>query len=722
MSANMGSTTQWMAAIVAIAQLKGVQITREELQRRASAFEETGADPMHGLARAVCLMGLQFSTARAGLDEVPSRLLPALVEWNDGTVVILRHRGADDVHVSLPTPAGLVDQQLPVAEFAARASGRYALVEPLSTRVRDARIDGFLAAQKPSWFRDIVLRDRSSYAQIVLASLFGNLLAFATSLFAMQVWDRVVPAQSIPTLWVLALGVLTALVFEYLLRTARATVMDKVGKRADQAISSLVFARAMDIRNDARPKSTGSFIAQLRDIEQLRELLTSTTVMAFIDLPFVVLFFAFFALLAGPLVLVPIAVVLAIVAAGLALQVPLSRLAREGMRESALRNAMLVESIERVEEIKSLQAEARFQSVWERCTRTAADIGLRQRRYTAMFLNFTQSLQQLSYTALLVAGTYMVLAGRMSMGALIACSILSSRVIALFAPMGQAFARWQNAKVALSGLEELLARPVDHDPGRGLLRRTTLRGQYEFQNVRYQYGEKDALVFQADGLAIRAGERVALLGRIGAGKSTLLRLLAGMAQPTGGKILLDGTDMDIISPDDLRREIGFLGQGAQLLLGTVRENLAVGRPDASDEEILEALAVSGGLPLVQGHPHGLDRMLQEGGVGLSGGQRQTLLLARTFLRNPNILLLDEPTASMDEGTERQFVERLRNWTGDRTVVVATNRAGLLPLVDRIIVIDHGRVVLDGPKAEVLKALSRPAVVPVAAGSQAVGAS
>lgn len=500
----------------------------------------------------------------------------------------------------------------------------------------------------------------------------------------MQVWDRVVPAQSIPTLWVLALGVLTALVFEYLLRTARATVMDKVGKRADQAISSLVFARAMDIRNDARPKSTGSFIAQLRDIEQLRELLTSTTVMAFIDLPFVVLFFAFFALLAGPLVLVPIAVVLAIVAAGLALQVPLSRLAREGMRESALRNAMLVESIERVEEIKSLQ--------------------------------------QLSYTALLVAGTYMVLAGRMSMGALIACSILSSRVIALFAPMGQAFARWQNAKVALSGLEELLARPVDHDPGRGLLRRTTLRGQYEFQNVRYQYGEKEALVFQADGLAIRAGERVALLGRIGAGKSTLLRLLAGMAQPTGGKILLDGTDMDIISPDDLRREIGFLGQGAQLLLGTVRENLAVGRPDASDEEILEALAVSGGLPLVQGHPHGLDRMLQEGGVGLSGGQRQTLLLARTFLRNPNILLLDEPTASMDEGTERQFVERLRNWTGDRTVVVATNRAGLLPLVDRIIVIDHGRVVLDGPKAEVLKALSRPAVVPVAAGSQAVGAS
>jgi ATP-binding cassette subfamily C protein LapB len=657
---------------------------------------------------------LQFKVANAALDEVPARLLPVLAEWKDGSVVLVQRCGAAEVVVAIPTADSAIEQQIPIEEFLLQATGRFAFVEPLSTRARDARLEEFLRARKPSWFRDILLRDKSSYGQIVLASLFGNLLAFATSLFAMQVWDRVVPAQSIPTLWVLALGVMTAIVFEFLLRTARVSLADRIGKRADLAISSLLFARALDMRNDARPKSTGSFIAQLRDIEQLRELMTSTTIAAFLDLPFVVLFLALFAALAGPLVLIVLGVLVAIVVPGLLLQVPMARLAREGMRESALRNAILVESIERIEEIKALQAEPRFQSLWERFTNTSAQTGIAQRRYTSLFVNWTQTLQHLAYTAVLVAGTYMVLAGEMTMGALIACSILTNRVIVLFMPLGQMFARWQNAKVALSGLNDLLAKPVDHDPERELLRRPTLKGDYQFQNVSSAYGEEGATVFQVENLSIRAGERVALLGRIGAGKSTMLRLLSGMARPASGTILLDGTDLNIINPADLRREIGYLGQGAELFLGTIRENLAIGRPDVTDEEIVQALTVTGGLPLVQGQSRGLDLMLQEGGVGLSGGQRQTLLLARTLLRNNNIVLLDEPSAPMDEGTERQFVERLRRWAGDRTLIIATNRVGILPLVDRIIVIDNGRIVMDGPKNDVLKSLSRPHTPPVAA--------
>jgi ATP-binding cassette subfamily C protein LapB len=704
----------WVAAIVEVARLKSVQLTQEELRRRMDAAQID--EWMPAMTRAARAMGLQFKVAQAAPPDVPARLLPVLAEWKDGSVVIVLRRGPDEVVIAVPAAGGAVEQQLSLGEFQDKASGRIGFVEPLATRTRDARLDEFLRARKPSWFRDIVLRDKSSYAQIVLASLFGNLLAFATSLFAMQVWDRVVPAQSIPTLWVLALGVATAIVFELLLRTARVSLADRVGKRADLAISSMLFARALDLRNDARPKSTGSFIAQLRDIEQLRELLTSTTIAAFIDLPFVILFLAFFTALAGPLVFIVLAVLIAIVVPGLLLQVPMSRLAREGMRESALRNAILVESIERVEEIKSLQAEPRFQSLWERYTHTAAQIGIAQRRYTSLFVNWTQTLQHLAYTAVLVAGTYMVLAGEMSMGALIACSIITNRVIVLFMPMGQAFARWQSAKVALSGLDDLIGKPVDHDPEREALRRPTLKGDYLFQNVRYAYGEDGATVFQVDNLAIRAGERVALLGRIGAGKSTMLRLLSGMAQPTSGQILLDGTDLKIISPADLRREIGYLGQSAQLFLGSVRENLTIGRPDVSDEEILQTLAVTGGLHLVQGQSRGLDLMLQEGGIGLSGGQRQTLLLARTLLRNNNIVLLDEPSAAMDESTERQFVERLRRWAGARTLVIATNRAGILPLVDRIIVIDNGRVVLDGPKNEVLKSLTRPQTASVAVAS------
>lgn len=712
MNAETGVRKHWVTAIVEIARLKGAQITHEEMQRRVDVARPD--DWMPAMTRAARAMGLQFKVAHAALADVPARMLPVLAELQDGSVVVVQRCGPQDVVVAIPTAGGAVEQQISLDEFRAQATGRLAFVEPLSMRTRDARLDDFLRARKPSWFRDILLRDKSSYGQIVLASLFGNLLAFATSLFAMQVWDRVVPAQSIPTLWVLALGVTTAILFELLLRTARVSLADRIGKRADLAISSHLFARALDIRNDARPKSTGSFIAQLRDIEQLRELLTSTTIAALIDLPFVVLFLALFTALAGPLIFIVLGVLVAIVVPGLLLQLPMSRLAREGMRESALRNAILVESIERVEEIKALQAEPRFQTLWERFTNTAAQTGIAQRRYTALYVNWTQTLQHLAYTAVLVAGTYMVLAGEMTMGSLIACSILTNRVIVLFMPLGQMFARWQNAKVALAGLNDLLAKPVDHDPERGLLRRPALTGAYRFQNVRYAYGENGATVFQVDDLSIRPGERIALLGRIGAGKSTMLRLLAGMAQPTSGKILLDGTDLGIINPTDVRREIGYLNQNAQLFLGTIRENLAIGRPDVTDEEILQVLAVTGGLPLVQGQSQGLDLMLREGGVGLSGGQRQTLLLARTLLRNSSIVLLDEPSAAMDESTERQFVERLRRWAADRTMVIATNRAGILPLVDRIIVIDNGRIAMDGPKTEVLKSLSRPQPVSVAA--------
>lgn len=703
MSAQTDARKHWIAALVEIARFKGVQITQDELRRRIDAVASD--DWMLAMMRAAREMGLQFKIARAGLDEVPGRMLPVLAEWKDGTVVIVQSWGAQEVVIATPTVGGSIEQQMTTEVFHEQASGRIGFVEPLSTRSRDARIDEFLRVRKSSWFREIILRDKASYRDIVLASLFGNLLTFATSLFAMQVWDRVVPAQSIPTLWVLALGVATALVFELMLRTTRVSVADRVGKRADLAISSLMFARALDIRNDARPKSTGAFITQLRDIEQLRELLTSTSIAALIDLPFAMLFLVFFVMLAGPLIFVVLAVLVAIVVPGLLLQLPLSRLAREGMRESALRNAILVESIERIEDIKALQAEPRFQSLWERFTHATAQAGIAQRRYTALFVNWTQTLQHLAYTAVLVVGTYMVLSGEMSMGMLIACSILTNRLIVLFMPMGQTLARWQNAKVALAGLDDLLGKPVDHDPERELLRRTTLKGEYRFQNVRYAYGEDGATVFQADHLSIRPGERVALLGRIGAGKSTMLRLLAGMAQPSSGKILLDGTDLGIIHPADVRREVSYLGQSAQLFLGSIRENLAIGRPDVTHEEILQVLSITGGLPLVQGQSHGLDLMLQEGGIGLSGGQRQALLLARTLLRGGNVLLLDEPSAAMDESTERQFVERLRRWAGERTVVIATNRAGILNIVDRIIVIDNGRIVLDGPRTEVIKSLS-----------------
>lgn len=697
----------WTTAVAAVGTLKGVPVGAAELARRLYWTE--GQKHEQVVMHAARLSGLEFQMARMAIDDVPQLLLPAIFELDGNEVMIVHGRDSQIVRVTAPGLRQDLPSEIPLDAFRTRATGRVGFVEPMSTKSRNARLDEFLRTPARSWLWDIVIGDRRGYGEVMLGSVFGNLLTFATSLFAMQVWDRVIPAQSIPTLWVLALGTGMALFLELTLRTARVQLVDRIGKRADMTISSRVFARALDIRNDARPRSTGALISQLRDIEQVREMLTSTTISALIDLPFILLFLTLFAFLAGQLTFVLIGAALLIILPGLLLQRPLARLATEGMREAALRNAILVESIERVDEIKSAQAEARFQSVWERLTLAGTRVGAEQRFLTALFVNWTQTLQQLAYTAVVVAGAFKVMDGDMTMGALIACSILTSRALVLFVPFGHIFTRWQNAKVAMAGLEELFDKPVDHDPERGLLRRPALRGQYELRDITYAYSQESPLALKLERLSIQPGEKVALLGRIGAGKSTLLRLLSGLAWPTSGEVLLDGTNLSLINPVDIRRDTAYLGQGAQLFLGTIRENLLIGAPGVSDEQILHALAVTGGLALVQNQPQGLDLLLQEGGAGLSGGQRQTLLLTRALLRNANILLLDEPSAPLDDLSEKALVANLGNWLRGRTLIVTTNRPGLLDLVDRVVLIDNGRVAMDGPKEAVLKALSNPPV-------------
>lgn len=698
----------WAAAIAALATLKGVPVGVPELTRRLYWNEGRGAE--EGLTEAARLSGLDFEIVAMGIEDVPQMLLPAIFELRGEGAAIVHSRDAGHVRVTMPWLHRDTPVELALETFRAQVSGRVGFVEPLSTRSRDARLEEFLRRPSRSWVWDIITADRRGYGEVLLASVFGNLLTFATSLFAMQVWDRVIPAQSIPTLWVLALGTGLALLFEFMLRTARVQLVDRIGRRADLAISSRIFARALDIRNDARPRSTGALIAQLRDVEQIREMLTSTTVSALIDVPFVALFLVLFALLAGPLTFVLVGAAVLIVLPGLLLQRPLARLATEGMKEGALRNAILVESIERIDEIKMAQAEPRFQSLWERLSVTGARVAAEQRFLSSFFVNWTQTLQQLAYTVVVVAGAFRVMDGDMTMGALIACSILTSRALVLFVPFGQIFTRWQNARVALGGLEDLFGKPVDHDPERGLLRRPVLKGYYEINDLRYAYDPEGPLALKVERLSIRAGERIALLGRIGAGKSTLLRVLAGLALPSGGDVLLDGSSLAQISPADVRRDISYLGQGAQLFLGTIRENLLIGAPGTSDERILQALAVTGGTGIVQNQPHGLDLLLQEGGAGLSGGQRQTLLLTRALLRGGNILLLDEPSAPLDDISERNLVANLGQWLNGRTLVVTTNRPGLLELVDRIVLIDGGRVALDGAKEAVLAALAMPAAL------------
>ena len=399
-------------------------------------------------------------------------------------------------------------------------------------------------------------------------------------------------------------------------------------------------------------------------------------------------------MLAIPLIVIP----------GLLVQIPMARLAKEGLREGALRNAVLVETIEGVEDIKALQAEPYFQRQWEQTHEVSAAIGMKQRLWGARLTGWASSVQQLTYAGMLVFGTYLVLAGDITTGTLVASSLLSSRTIAPLMQLTMIFSRWQHAKSAMTGLDELLKKPLDQPEAAEMAHCPTLTGHYDLRNVQYTYDDENVKnVLNIAQLQIKPGERIALLGKVGAVKSTLLKLLAGQAKASQGKVIVDGVDISRIDPVDLRRQLGWLSQDSRLFFGTLRQNLMLGNPHASEQEMLQALRVSGALSLVQQDAASLDRIINEGGRGLSGGQRQMVLLSRMILRQPQVVLLDEPTASMDEQLEEHVIRQMKSWLSGRTLVLVTHRPALLKLVDRIVVMDNGRIVADGPRDDILRA-------------------
>ncbi|MCD9124716.1 type I secretion system permease/ATPase [Luteimonas fraxinea] len=703
----------WLDALIAVSRHYRLDGSQErvrveaEWRARADSLDEV----IEHMARQLGLVAVIDRLVPGMLD--PWRL-PMIVDLGDGQVGVLEQIDSDgNVSVRLSGEHGLVTT-LGRDELLQRTQ-RVLLAKPQSA-VPDARVDEYIKPWQSDWLLKEALKEWPRYLDVMLASMVANVLTLAAMLFTMQVYDRVVPAQSVPTLWVLFGGLLIALTFAFLMRVLRTHITDLVGRRADLRISDRVFGHALRIRNDARPRSTGSFVAQLRELEQIRELTTSTTIGALADLPFFVLFLGVIWLIGGHLVLVPLAALPLLLIPGLLAQRPLARLSRSGMRESSIRSAMLVETVQNMDDIKLLRAEPRFQNQWNHLNETTAGIGMRTRRLTGALNAWTQEVQQLVYASVVLVGAFAVMAGELSVGVLVACSMLASRMIAPLGQMTGVMVRWQQAKVAREGLDELMKRPVDQ-PERSLrVHRPVLRGSYVLNEIRFAYAEAGRPALEIKRLEIAAGEKVALLGRNGAGKSTLLQLLAGMQFPQSGQVLLDEVKSSVLDPMDVRRNVALLNQHAALFYGTLRDNLTMGMPHATDDDLLKALVRSGAADVVRSLPEGLDYMVQEGGHGLSGGQRQTLLLARTLMRGPNVLLLDEPTAWLDEASERRFIDGMEAWLAPRTLVVATHRPAVLKWVDRIVVLEGGRVVRDGPKDDVL---ARPAVARAPRGASSV---
>ena len=650
-----------------------------------------------GLARDA---GLSFKLLSNEQASINSWRLPVVAELEDGNIGVIEHfDGEDTLDVCFFDDKTHVNR-LSMSALLPKIRHVVAL-RPLSA-LKDSRVDAYISQYRPDWLYRLVMRDMRPYAYVMLAALFVNVLSLAGILFSMQVYDRVIPAQSYPTLYVLTIGVLIATLFGFLLRMARSHIMDLLGKRADLRVSDRVFGHALRLRNSAIPRSTGSFISQLRELEQIREMVTSSTISTIVDLPFFLLFVVVLAIIAPQLAwIAPVAAVL-MVLPGLLLQKKLAALAKQAAHESTLRNAVLVESVQGLEDIKLMQAENRFLQQWNSYIQITAESGLRTRELTQNLISWGMTIQSLVYAAVIVVGAPMVIEGEMTTGAVVAASMLASRMVAPMATLCGVLARWQQVKAAKEGLDSIMQLPTENQREETPIRQDVLRGHYLFEQAQFRYGgEEQRVALRINRLEIKPGEKVAILGRNGAGKSTLLQAMIGGMDLIDGESRIDNISLPHLDVADLRRNVGLMTQNARLFYGTLRENITLGTPRATDEEIFQVLTMCGAATFVQKLPKGLDHPIMENGVGLSGGQRQSILLARMFLRDPNIVLLDEPTASLDEHTEREFIQHLQAWLGNRTLIVATHRVPVLELVDRVVVLKEGMLVMDAPKAQAL---------------------
>ena len=700
-SENSMDHTPWIDAVLLVAKHYRMDFSRENIRVTAAWRKDATLEESVNLIAHQA--GLAVRTEPFKAKKLTPWRLPMVIQLVDGQVGVIESmdsKGVGSIYFS--GDKGLCSHiELKKLEQDVSA----ALILRPARSVPDSRVDDYIKPHQPHWFRKLVFSDLRPYGHIFIASFVANILALAAIIFSRQVYDRVIPAESLNTLYVLFSGVMLALLFDFIMRRARMRISDLLGKRADMKASDRVFGRAMRVRETARPKSTGSFITQIRELESVRELLTSTTISGFADLPFFILFCVVFWYLGGMLVLVPLGALVLLLLPGLLLQGKLHRLANEAMRESSLRSGMLVEAIQGHSDIKMLQAESRFQNQWNHYNAVLADVNLKSRNITNSLSSWAHIIQTGVFAVVVLFGAPMVMEGDLTVGSLVACSILASRMMAPMAQFNTVLGRWQQAKVGLESLDNLMKMPVDTPEGESRVHSPSLSGEFHLEKATFYYDEESKQpALAVKDLKISSGEKIAILGRNGSGKSTLINALAGLMLPKTGYISLDGISLGQLDPADLRRDVALMSQSSSLFHGSLRENLLMGSANATDDEILKALDISGALEFVKKLPEGLNHIILEGGNGLSSGQKQMIIFARMVLRDPVIVLMDEPTAALDEISESALIKRMESWLGQRTMVMTTHRLRVLSLVDRIIVVGNGQIAMDGTKSEVLARL------------------
>ena len=663
----------------------------------------------HSLTEVLRSHGFENTLSKRSLEDIPSLAVPVLaILHNEEAAVITKIEGAGkDRKYHIRQVDGL-GQELDHAQLSVLYLGYCWFIKP--KMVSDNRSELPEYHLPKAWFWKVIWRFRGYYYQVILATIIINFLALVSSLYVMNVYDRVIPNQAYETLWVLSIGVVLAILFEFAAKMIRGHLTDIAGKKADLIISSALFRRVMALRLADRPASSGSYANNLREFESVRDFMTSASLLTLVDLPFLLLFITVIGIVGGKLALVPLIIIPIVVIVGLLVQRPLSRYINESMKESSQRSGLAVEAIEGIETLKTNNATSWAQQRWDEYTAKTSASSIKVKDTSNLMVNFAVAMQQLNTVFLVLVGTYLIhaenTAERITMGALIASVILSGRALAPLAQIAGLATRFQQAKLALQGVNDIVSRPIERSPERKYITLDNVQGAITFENVSFKYQQDSSSAVSDLRITIRPGEKVGILGRIGSGKSTMLKLASGLYDTEKGNVTLDGVDMRQLDPNFLRNQVVLLSQAPRLFLGTLRENMDLARTDgySTDQDLLVALKRFGLDKIIRNHPRGLDMPLGEDGLGLSGGQKQIIALARMTLRDPRVVLLDEPTTSLDQATERIALNAIAQWGRDRTMLLVTHRPQVLQIVNRIIVMDNGKVVMDGPRDLVLQNL------------------
>lgn len=633
------------------------------------------------------------------INKIVEAVLPVILVLEDNKACILLDFQNEE-RLVIWSPVTAQEEVISLKELEALYTGYTIYVHPKKKITNKAE-----SKKEGHWFWSVFFQSRAIYGRVIVAAILINFFALTSPIFIMNVYNRVIPNNAIETGWVLGIGALTIFIFDFIMRTLRGYFIDLAGRRMDVIAGRKIYDQLLNMKLAERPQSSGAFANMLRDFDSVRDFMTSASITVLIDLPFTLFFLLIIWLLGGPVAFLLVGLICVVFLAGALLQIPLKNTVKKAAKSAEEKHGLLIETIHGLETVKAVGADGRMRDQYSKLIAENAKLSQKSRFISAMGGNISSYVQQTASIFVVLMGMYLIKDSEMSVGALIACVLLTGRAIAPIGQVANLMSRYHTASTSLKTLNQIMAKPVERPSEKRFLHRPDIKGKITFKRVSFMYPQTNRKILDSTSFIINAGEKVGLIGRIGSGKSTMARIAMGLYDPSEGNLLLDDTDYGQIDPADLRAQLAYISQDVVLFNGTVRDNITATKPNASEKEILDVAKASGVHDFISQHPMGYDAPVGEHGLGLSGGQRQCVALARAMLLNPKVYICDEPTNAMDIQAESAFTSLIQEQTADKTLVLITHRHHLLSLVERIILIDQGRVIMDGPRDEVLQAIS-----------------